>query len=64
MFSISDAEDTCLHHPTFAAAAGTDKAHQEAIVVGKSLALIGWDMVTDSSMFEAAQRHWQESIQE
>lgn len=62
MFGIPTPENTFPHHPTFAAAAGTDDAHGEAVIVGKSLALTGWDMITDEELFEAARRHWQEEI--
>lgn len=62
MFGIPTSDGSFPHHPTFAAAAGTDEAHAEALVVGKSLALIGWDMVTDDSLFENAHREWKEEI--
>ncbi|KAJ6105022.1 hypothetical protein N7486_003711 [Penicillium sp. IBT 16267x] len=62
MFGIPTEGDSYLHHPTFAAAAGTDAAHAEAIIVGKSLALIGYDMVTNNAMYETARRQWQEEI--
>lgn len=52
------------HHPSFASAAGTDDAHEEAIIVGKSLALIGWNMVTNGNLFERAMKQWQEAVRE
>ncbi|KAF9892119.1 hypothetical protein FE257_002525 [Aspergillus nanangensis] len=64
MFAIP-APDGCFpHHPSFAAAAGTDDAHDEAVIVGKSLGLIGWEMVTDNGLFEQAKTQWQECLQE
>lgn len=62
MFGIPTPEGSFPHHPSFAAAAGTDEAHGEALVVGKSLALIGWDMITDDAMFETAYCQWKEEI--
>jgi hypothetical protein len=62
MFGIPTSEGSFPHHPSFAAAAGTDEAHGEALVVGKSLALIGWDMITDDALFEAAHCRWKEEI--
>lgn len=62
MFGIPTPENTFLHHPNFAAAAGTDEAHTEAVIVGKSLALIGWDMITSDALFETARSQWQKEI--
>jgi hypothetical protein len=62
MFGIPTEGNSFPHHPTFTAAAGTDAAHAEAIIVGKSLALIGYDMATNSEMYETARRQWQEEI--
>ncbi|KAJ5946917.1 hypothetical protein N7454_003756 [Penicillium verhagenii] len=62
MFGIPSPDNTFPHHPTFAAAAGTDEAHAEAIIVGKSLALIGYDMVTNDELYETAHWQWKEEI--
>lgn len=62
MFGILAPEGAFPHHPTFTAAAGTDEAHNEAVVVGKSLALVGWEMITDDALFERAHRQWKEEI--
>lgn len=64
MFGITYEEGSFPHHPTFAAAAGTDYAHQEAVIVGKSLALIGWEMVTSDELFGVAQNQWRACIAE
>ncbi|PWY95427.1 amidohydrolase [Aspergillus sclerotioniger CBS 115572] len=64
MFGITSEEGSFPHHPTFAAAAGTDYAHEEAVIVGKSLALIGWEMVTSDELFGVAQKQWRECIAE
>lgn len=62
MFGIPTPENTFPHHANFAASAGTDEAHGEAIVVGKSLALIGYEMITNDGMYETTRRQWQEEI--
>ncbi|CAG7969347.1 unnamed protein product [Penicillium salamii] len=62
MFGIPAPETSYPHHPTFAAAAGTDEAHTEAVIVGKSLALIGWDMVTEDDLYDTARVQWKEEI--
>ncbi|KAJ5674311.1 uncharacterized protein N7477_004245 [Penicillium maclennaniae] len=62
MFGIPTPDNTFPHHPNFAASAGTDEAHIEAVTVGKSLALTGWDMITNDGLYEMAHRQWQEEI--
>ncbi|KAL2872412.1 M20 family metallopeptidase [Aspergillus lucknowensis] len=64
MFGLPGAEETFPHHPSFAAVAGTDGAHDEAVIVGKALALIGWDMVTDDVLFQRAREQWEVAIKE
>lgn len=64
MFAIPASKGAYLHHSSFAEAAGKDEAHEEAIAVGKSLALTGWDMLTDNEKFEAAHNQWCASVQE
>ncbi|KAJ5535524.1 hypothetical protein N7527_001778 [Penicillium freii] len=62
MFAITAPTTSFPHHPTFAAAAGTDEAHAEALIVGKSLALTGWDMIVENDMYDLAWRQWKEEI--
>jgi hypothetical protein len=62
MFGIPAPEKSFPHHPTFAAAAGTDEAHTEAVIVGKSLALIGWDMVSGDDLYDITRNQWQDEI--
>ncbi|KAL3490994.1 hypothetical protein BJX62DRAFT_251589 [Aspergillus germanicus] len=64
MFGLPDAEGVFPHHACFAAAAGTDSSHEEAVVVGKSLALIGWEMVNDQAALEQARSDFREAIKE
>ncbi|GMG32571.1 unnamed protein product [Aspergillus oryzae] len=59
MFGIPGPDGSFPHHPSFAAAAGTDDAHVEAVVVGKSLAMIGWEMITDEALFKQAKSQWE-----
>ena len=62
MFAIPAPTTSFPHHPTFATAAGTDEAHSEALIVGKSLALIGWDMIVENDMYDVARRQWKNEI--
>ena len=62
MFGIPIPENIFPHRPSFAAAAGTDETHAEALIVGKSLALIGWDMIADDALFRKAWEQWKEEI--
>jgi hypothetical protein len=62
MFGIPTPDNTFPHHPNFAASAGTDEAHTEAVTVGKSLALTGWDMITNDKLYKLAHSQWQEEI--
>jgi hypothetical protein len=62
MFGIPAPKESFPHHPTFAAAAGTDEAHIEAIIVGKSLGLIGWDMVSGDALYDTTRVQWQDEI--
>lgn len=62
MFAIPAPTTSFPHHPTFAAAAGTDEAHAEALIVGKSLALTGWDMIMENDMYDLAQHQWKEEV--
>jgi hypothetical protein len=59
MFSIPTPEGSFPHHPSFTASAGTDEAHEAAIITGKGLALTGWDMMTDDALFESAKAQWE-----
>ncbi|KAJ5917279.1 hypothetical protein N7466_010833 [Penicillium verhagenii] len=62
MFSIRAPEGCFPHHPSFTACAGTDEAHEEALLTGKGLALTGWDMLTDDKLFESAKSQWEGQI--
>lgn len=62
MFTIRAPDDSFPHHPSFAAAAGTDTAHEEALIVGKALALTGLDMVTDPKLLQQAREQWEQEI--
>lgn len=62
MFAIPAPEGAYPHHPTFQSCAGTDEAHAEAVLVGKVLALVGWDILTDDSLYATARKEWQDDI--
>ncbi|KAF4163907.1 hypothetical protein CNMCM6936_000131 [Aspergillus lentulus] len=64
MFAIADQEGLFLHHSSFATAAGTDTAHEEAVIVGKSLAMIGWEMLTEEGLLQTAKKQWEMAILE
>lgn len=40
-----------IHSPEFANAAGTTEAFAAAVRVGKTLALVGWEILTDDEVF-------------
>lgn len=63
MFGIPTPHNTFPHHPEYTASAGTDEAHAEALIVGKALAMTGWDMITNDELFETAHRQWKEEIE-
>lgn len=62
MFGIPTPEGSYPHHPSFTASAGTDEAHEEAVVTGKGLALLGWDMLTDDALFSATKSQWEGQV--
>lgn len=34
------------------------------MIVGKSLAMIGWDMIHDEGLFEKAKRQWEDAVKD
>jgi len=58
IFGIPTEAGAYPHNAAFAAAAGTDIAHEKAIVVGKSLALVGFDVLTQGKVYEAVKADW------
>ncbi|EEA23288.1 hypothetical protein TMatcc_002145 [Talaromyces marneffei ATCC 18224] len=63
VFSIRGVPGAYPHHPSFTAEAGTDAAHGEAIIVGKGLALTGWEMLADAGLLQQAREQWKEAIE-
>ena len=59
MFGIHTDKGSFLYQPSFAEAAGSDSAHDDALIVGKTLALVGWDMITDDGVYEVAKSLWE-----
>jgi hypothetical protein len=64
IFTIRAPDESYPHHPSFAAAAGTEKAHEEALIVGKALALTGLDMVTSQKFLHQAREQWKQEIRD
>ncbi|KAG2412973.1 hypothetical protein HFD88_010532 [Aspergillus terreus] len=62
MFAIPTPEGSYPHHPSFTACAGTDEAHEQSILTGKGLALTGWDMLIDDTLFESAKAQWEGQV--
>ncbi|KAE8327879.1 hypothetical protein BDV39DRAFT_204595 [Aspergillus sergii] len=62
MFAISTSNGSFPHHPDFTACAGTDEAHDAAVLTGKGLALLGWDMLTDDALYTSARVQWEGQI--
>ncbi|KAI1620705.1 amidohydrolase [Exophiala viscosa] len=58
IFTIPASEGSSPHHASFTSAAGTREAHDIAVTVGKALALVGWDVLTDDEVFEASKSEW------
>jgi hypothetical protein len=53
-FGIPTDPDTSIHHPRFAHFAGQDAAHQEAIKVGKGMALMALRVMTTPQLIKDA----------
>lgn len=60
MFGIPCSAGASNHTPGFAAAAGTDKAYDLAIVTDKGMAVMGWKILTDDSVAAAMRRDFEE----
>lgn len=48
------------HTPEFTAAAATDKAHDNTIVMAKGMAVAAWNILTNDAVAEAVQRDFEE----
>ncbi|KAG4434824.1 hypothetical protein IFR05_009695 [Cadophora sp. M221] len=53
-FAIPAPDNVTGHNPSFAAAAGTDAAHESAIRCAKGMAVLGYRVLTDSKLADAA----------
>jgi hypothetical protein len=62
MFVIPAPKGSSPHHPSFTSAAGTKEAHEIAVTIGKTLALVGWDLLTDSELFASVKAEWSEQM--
>jgi metal-dependent amidase/aminoacylase/carboxypeptidase family protein len=59
MFGIPCKPGIKIHSREFAEVAGTREAFEAAVVVGKALALTGWDILTQDIMFKRAREDFQ-----
>ena len=53
-FAIPAPDNVTGRNPSFAAAAGTDAAHESAIRCAKGMAVLGYRVLTDSKLADAA----------
>jgi amidohydrolase len=60
MFGISCKPGINIHSAEFAEVAGTKEAFDMAVVVGKALALTGWNLLTQNELFFGAKRDFEE----
>lgn len=58
MFVIPTENKAGPHSKGFEAGAGTDIAHERALVVGKTLAQVGYDVLTKDKIYEAVKADW------
>lgn len=62
MFSIPTEDGVGPHNAGFAKAAGTDIAHDKAIIVGKSMALAGFDILTKDDVYNGMKADWEKAM--
>jgi len=60
MFGIRCPPGASNHTLGFAAAAGTDRAFEQAIVTAKGMAIAGWKILADDSIAAAVRRDYEE----
>ncbi|KFY81853.1 hypothetical protein V500_11024 [Pseudogymnoascus sp. VKM F-4518 (FW-2643)] len=62
MFSIPTEGGVGPHNAGFAKAAGTDVAHDKAIIVGKTMAMVGFDILTKDDVYENVKADWEKAM--
>ncbi|KAJ5438535.1 uncharacterized protein N7458_009533 [Penicillium daleae] len=62
LFGIPCAKGVSPHSANFTDAAGTDAAYESAIITGKTLALVGFDVATKDEVFQAVYSNWQKEM--
>lgn len=60
IFGIPATEGAYNHTPGFTAAAGTDRAHDLAIVTAKGMAIAGWKILTDDTVAAAVRQDFED----
>lgn len=61
-FAIPTEAGANPHNSAFAAAAGTDAAHEKALLVGKTLALVGFEILTQDKVYKAVKADWEREM--
>jgi hypothetical protein len=64
MFAIAAHKGASPHHKSFTEAAGTEGAHERALETGKLLSMVGWDVLTDDSFYQAVKADWEKQMSE
>lgn len=64
MFSIPTEGGVGPHNAGFAKGAGTDVAHDKAIIVGKTMALVGFDILTKDDVYTSMKADWEKAMAE
>jgi hypothetical protein len=62
MFCIPSEDGVGPHNAGFAKAAGTDVAHDKAIIVGKTMALVGFDILTKDDVYKNVKADWEKAM--
>jgi hypothetical protein len=60
IFGIPVTEGACNHTPGFTDAAGTDRAHDLAIVTAKGMAVAAWKILTDDQVAAAVRQDFED----
>lgn len=61
-FALPEAGTSNPHQEEFAVAAGKDSSHDMAVKVGKSLALTGYDIISDDKYYDQVYKDWQQDL--
>ncbi len=62
IFVIPADKGSSTHHASFTSATGTKEAHDIAVMVGKTLALLGSDLLQDGEFLKAVKADWADKV--